>query len=500
MSTNVQNLRKSQRKSQWTTAKHDHLTPQYILAKKRYNQEPHSPAEISWFIDQFTQGHVKDYQMTAWLMAICLNGMNGVETAALTEAMVESGEVMDWSTCASVCKDINSLHKVDKHSTGGVGDKVSLILAPLVASFDLIVPMMAGRGLGHTGGTIDKLESIPGYRTQFSSGEFAELLLSSSTDGSDGSRLNGAIVSPSVSMCPADKRMYALRDVTSTVSCLPLQISSIMSKKIAERPDSLVLDVKFGLGSFNKNVEESLQLAQGMIETGELCGIETSALVTRMDSPLGYAVGNWLEVKECIEIMTSKEAALSELSADLVQVTLALAAQMLVQGNKASDMKDGVAKAREHLFNGQALKKFRQMVSAQGGDLATIDFPEQYAQSKFSAEVKSPRTGYLTSINSLEIGLVGVKIGAGRETVDQNVEPTAGILFNKKPGMHVVEGEVLAAIYTERGENVVANAVHRVLDSFAFSDDQTTVDLPPLITNFVTSEGIEDFDQSIFQE
>jgi pyrimidine-nucleoside phosphorylase len=360
--------------------------------------------------------------------------------------------------------------------------------------------MMAGRGLGHTGGTIDKLESIPGYRTQFSSDEFAELLLSSSTNGSDGSRLNGAIVSPSVSMCPADKRMYALRDVTSTVSCLPLQISSIMSKKIAERPDSLVLDVKFGLGSFNKNVEESLQLAQGMIETGELCGIETSALVTRMDSPLGYAVGNWLEVKECIEIMTSKEAALSELSADLVQVTLALAAQMLVQGNKASDMKDGVAKAREHLFNGQAWKKFRQMVSAQGGDLATIDFPEQYAQSKFSAEVKSSRTGYLTSINSLEIGLVGVKIGAGRETVDQNVEPTAGILFNKKPGMHVVEGEVLATIYTERGENVVANAVHRVLDSFAFSDDQTTVDLPPLITNFVTSEGIEDFDQSIFQE
>lgn len=244
--SDTQNFRKSQRKSQWREAKHDHLTPQYILAKKRYNQEPHTPAEIAWFIEQFTQGHVKDYQMTAWLMAICLNGMNGVETAALCDAMVDSGEVMDWSSCTSICKDVNNLHKVDKHSTGGVGDKVSLILAPLVASFDLVVPMMAGRGLGHTGGTIDKLESIPGYRTQYSSEEFAKLLLTST--GSDDSRLNAAIVSPSKDMVPADKRMYALRDVTSTVSCLPLQISSIMSKKIAERPDSLVLDVKFGLG------------------------------------------------------------------------------------------------------------------------------------------------------------------------------------------------------------------------------------------------------------
>ena len=244
--SDTQNLRKSQRKSQWSASKHDHLTPQFILAKKRYNLEPHTPAEIAWFIDQFTQGHVKDYQMTAWLMAICLNGMNAVETAALCDAMVDSGEVMDWSSCTSICKDVNNLHKVDKHSTGGVGDKVSLILAPLVASFDLVVPMMAGRGLGHTGGTIDKLESIPGYRTQYSPEEFANLLLNS-TDGSN-DRLNVAIVSPSKDMVPADKRMYALRDVTSTVSCLPLQISSIMSKKIAERPNSLVLDVKFGLG------------------------------------------------------------------------------------------------------------------------------------------------------------------------------------------------------------------------------------------------------------
>jgi len=434
--------------------------------------------------------------MTAWLMAICLNGMNGVETAALCDAMVDSGEVMDWSSCVHICKDVNNLHKVDKHSTGGVGDKVSLILAPLVASFDLVVPMMAGRGLGHTGGTIDKLESIPGYRTQYSSEEFAKLLLTS-TDRSDDRRLNAAIVSPSKDMVPADKRMYALRDVTSTVSCLPLQISSIMSKKIAERPDSLVLDVKFGLGSFNKNVEESLQLASGMIETGELCGINTTALVTRMDSPLGYAVGNWLEVKECIEIMSSKEAALSELSADLVNVTLALAAQMLVQGGKGSNLRDGVVKAKENLHNGKAWKKFRDMVSAQGGDVDTIDFPAQYSQAKFSAEVKSSQTGYLVSLNALEVGLVGVNIGAGRKTVDDPIDKTAGILFHKRPGMHVVEGDVLATVYTERGDQL-ANAVQRILDSCTFSADQ--IELPPLITNFVTNEGVEDFDQSIFGE
>jgi len=249
--------------------------------------------------------------------------------------------------------------------------------------------------------------------------------------------------------------------------------------------------------SFNKNVEESLQLASGMIETGELCGINTTALVTRMDSPLGYAVGNWLEVKECIEIMSSKEAALSELSADLVNVTLALAAQMLVQGGKASNLRDGVVKAKENLHNGKAWNKFREMVSAQCGDVDTIDFPEQYAQAQFSAQVKSSQTGYLASINALTVGLVGVNIGAGRKTVDDPIDKTAGILFRKRPGMHVVEGDVLATVYTERGDQL-ANAVQRILDSCTFSDAQ--IELPPLITNFVTNGGVEDFDQSIFDE
>lgn len=428
---------------------------------------------------------MKDYQMTAWLMAICINGMTDKETATLTEAMIKSGVEMDWQ----LYDNNNKLsHKVDKHSTGGVGDKVSLILAPLVASFGLTVPMMAGRGLGHTGGTIDKLESISGFRTQYSAKEFAQLLLS---EGDDGSPLNAAIVSPSTNMCPADKRMYALRDVTSTVQSLPLQTSSIMSKKIAERPDSLVLDVKFGNGSFNDNVEESLELAKRMIQTGELCGIKTTALITRMDEPLGCTVGNWLEVKECIDIMACNE---NDLSKDLIDVTLALSGQMLVQGGKADTLKQGITMAQANILNGKALKKFRQMVTAQGGDVSFIDSPEKYPQAKHYSKVISPQQGFIESIDSMEIGLTGVLIGAGRKSVEESVDFSAGILFKKKSGMFVNEGDVLAEIYTER-DDVLDNAVQRVLDAFSFSDK--AVDMPSLITNFLTKDGVEDFDQSL---
>ena len=423
--------------------------------------------------------------MTAWLMAICINGMTDKETATLTEAMIKSGVEMDWQ----LYDNNNKLsHKVDKHSTGGVGDKVSLILAPLVASFGLTVPMMAGRGLGHTGGTIDKLESISGFRTQYSAKEFAQLLLS---EGDDGSPLNAAIVSPSTNMCPADKRMYALRDVTSTVQSLPLQTSSIMSKKIAERPDSLVLDVKFGNGSFNDNVEESLELAKRMIQTGELCGIKTTALITRMDEPLGCTVGNWLEVKECIDIMACNE---NDLSKDLIDVTLALSGQMLVQGGKADTLKQGITMAQANILNGKALKKFRQMVTAQGGDVSFIDSPEKYPQAKHYSKVISPQQGFIESIDSMEIGLTGVLIGAGRKSVEESVDFSAGILFKKKSGMFVNEGDVLAQIYTER-DDVLDNAVQRVLDAFSFSDK--AVDMPSLITNFLTKDGVEDFDQSL---
>ena len=398
--------------------------------------------------------------MSAWLMAICLNGMTDEETAALTEAMISSGEQMQW---VKLDTDNKLQRKVDKHSTGGVGDKVSLILAPLVASFGLTVPMMAGRGLGHTGGTIDKLESIPGFKTQFSAQEFAQLLLSTNNDDE---LLNAAIVSPSENMCPADKRMYALRDVTSTVTSLPLQTSSIMSKKIAERPDSLVLDVKFGTGSFNKTVEESLELAKRMIQTGELCGINTTALVTRMDNPLGSSVGNWIEVKECIDIMTNKITLDDALSKDLIDVTLALAGQMLVQGDKADNLQEGIAKAKENLSNGEAFKKFRQMVIAQGGDVSVIDSSNKYPHAKLSAQVVSSEAGFVKSIDSLKIGLSGVLIGAGRKSVSESVDFSAGILLKKKTGMFVNKGDVLAEVYTDRDEEILHNATKQVLQAY----------------------------------
>ncbi|KAL7466869.1 hypothetical protein ACHAXS_007143 [Conticribra weissflogii] len=523
VATASSNTSSFQETSQDTTG----FTPSGIIAKKRSNISPHTTQEIGWFIRQFMQGNVKDYQMSAWLMAICLNGMNEEETAALTEAMVQSGDVMDWSKYEISGKELP--HKVDKHSTGGVGDKVSLILAPLIASFGLIVPMMAGRGLGHTGGTIDKLESIPGFRTQYSADEFAGLLLSNRDNGP----LNGAIVSPSSNICPADKRMYALRDVTATVTSIPLQTSSIMSKKIAERPDSLVLDVKFGKGSFNNEVEASLELAKSMIQTGELCGIRTSALVTRMDNVMGCAVGNWLEVKECIDIMTmNTNGKIPECiirSKDLIEVTLTLAAQMLVQAKKAATLQEGIAMAQDHIISGKCWNKFREMVQAQGGTLRCIEAPEEYPTAKFSvryllthlinydeprfsliyyvpfinfflvrvqSKVISPKSCFISSIDALEIGIVGVLIGAGRKSVEESVDFSAGISFHVRPGQYVENGHVLATIYTERSA-VLANATKSVLNAFGFSDEAVT--MPPLIANIVTTDGVREFDHSLLE-
>ena len=480
-----------------------HLTPQNIIAKKRRNDAPHTPEEIQWFIQQFMRGEVQDYHMSAWLMAICLNGMTDEETAALTESMVQSGETLDWSSLDDSFGDV-SPHKVDKHSTGGVGDKISLILTPLVCSFDdILVPMMAGRGLGHTGGTIDKLESIPGFRTQYTASQFSELLLTP-TDESDGaggsdsrSRLRGAIVSPSETVCPADKRMYALRDVTATVTSLPLQTSSIMSKKIAERPDSLVLDVKFGVGSFNNSIEESTELAKSLIRTGELCGIQTTAMITRMDNPLGYAVGNWFEVKECIEIMKAGSLEdINELSKDVVDLVLALAGQMLLQAKKAESLKEGIAMARTNLTNGRAFAKFRQMVKAQEGDVSYIDNPDTYRKAKYSSVIRSPLSGHILSINSMELGLIGVLLGSGRRAIEEAVDFSSGIILHKTAGMKVEIGDILAEVHSDK-EGAVEIESRRVLETFRFAKERS--EMPPLIVGMVTKEGVADFDETVLR-
>mmetsp|Transcript_7403 Transcript_7403/g.20233 ORF Transcript_7403/g.20233 Transcript_7403/m.20233 type:complete len:562 (+) Transcript_7403:204-1889(+) len=325
-----------------------------LILKKREGAEL-TEEEITWFVDGFSRGDIPDYQCSAWLMAVCLKGMSAAETAALTRAMVQSGSLADLSSIAGP--------KVDKHSTGGVGDKTSLIIAPIVASLGAVVPMMSGRGLGHTGGTLDKLESIPGFTVGLSEARFKEVLAS----------VGVAIVSTTADMCPADRKMYALRDVTATVRAIPLQTASIMCKKLAENPDSLVLDVKTGVGAFNKVEAESIELAQSMIAAGERDGKATTAFVTSMEQPLGCAVGNWLEVAEAIRTLRGQGPP------DLEELSVQLAAQMLVQAHGAKDpaaygsRAAAAERARAQLRNGKALAAFRAMVVAQGGDPASVD-------------------------------------------------------------------------------------------------------------------------------
>lgn len=404
-------------------------TPLSVILTKRDNERPHPKEEIEYFIDAFTTGEVKDFQMTAWMAVICLNGMTDMETAHLTSAMVRSGEVMDWTSVEGVT--------ADKHSTGGVGDKISIILAPLVASFGVKVPMMAGRGLGHTGGTIDKLESIPGFRTDLSMTEFSDNV----------SRIGAAIIAPGGSMVLADKRMYALRDVTGTVTSLPLQTSSIMSKKLAENPDSLVLDVKFGRSAFQKTSKESIELAKSLIAAGELGGVKVGAFVTRMDCPIGAAVGNWLEVKECIHILRSGRG-----FEDLINLCIVEAAQMLVQSGAvpSNSLSEGIDMARRNLSNGRAFDKFRSMVVAQGGDVSVVEHLESHPQKPiFEIDICVDAEGrrYLSGIDALEVGYTAIDIRADRTSPDSEIDMTAGIWFYKKVGDQVEAGDKVATIY-----------------------------------------------------
>lgn len=449
------------------------MTPESVILTKRFNERPNTREEIDFFVDGFVKGDVKDYQMTAWMMAICLNGMDKDETAYLTSAMVRSGEVLDWAALEGA--------SVDKHSTGGVGDKISLILAPLVASFGIKVPMMAGRGLGHTGGTIDKLESIPGFTTDYTSDEFNRLV----------STVGCAIVSPSKSMVLADKRMYALRDVTGTVLSLPLQTSSIMSKKLAENPDSLVLDVKFGRSAFQKTSEESIELAKSLIAAGEGGGKQTTAFVTRMDHPIGKAIGNWLEVRECITTMKTGVG-----PTDLVNLCVVEAAQMLLQSGvvPSSTLEEGVEMARANLANGKAYAKFREMTIAQGGDVSVVDDVDSYpSKANFEVSVKAKADGYICNIDALEIGYATIDVGAGRKTSDDRVDFTAGILLHKRVGDAVKEGEAVATVYGATS-NALGEAAGRV--SSAISYRQTEVTVPPLITHVVTKDAVVEFDMS----
>ncbi len=377
--------------------------------------------ELRFLIEGFTHGEIPDYQMSAWAMAVCFQGMTHEETAALTMAMAESGDQVDLSALGA--------GTVDKHSTGGVGDKTTLIVTPIVASLGGKVAKMSGRGLGHTGGTVDKLESIPGYRTELSSAEFMNC-----------AQTTGLVVAgQSGNLAPADKKLYALRDVTATVDSIPLIASSIMSKKLAAGSKSIVLDVKCGSGAFMKTPEAAAELAAEMVEIGSACGRKVSALITNMDLPLGLAVGNALEVEEALEVLAG------EGPSDLREVCLALSSEMLTLCNGWSPEKAKKA-AEDALQNGKALAKMKEWIAAQGGDLTA--FSEGRKKTVASYEILSPEEGYIVQMDAEKIGLSAMLLGAGRASKEDQIDFDAGLKILKKTGDRVEKGETLAVLYT----------------------------------------------------
>ncbi len=393
-----------------------------LIASKRDGQRL-TDAEIRGLIGSFMDGGLADYQMASLLMAIFFRGLDDAETVSLTEAMLHSGKVLDLSAIPGT--------KVDKHSTGGVGDKVSICLAPLVAACGVPVPMVSGRGLGHTGGTLDKLEAIPGFRTDLSTDDFARLV------GSVGT----CMIGQTKDVAPADKRIYALRDVTATVECVPLIVASILSKKLAEGIDGLVLDVKVGRGAFMKDLEHATTLAQALVRVGTRAGKKVVAVLTSMESPLGEAVGNALETREAIEVLHGKGPA------DLVECTMVLGAEMLVLGGKAKDEASARARLAEVIANGSARRTMERMIAAQGGDPAVVAEPSRLAVAAHDVKIAAPSDGFVTRADALEIGLAAVAMGAGRTRADQAVDPAVGISVHAKPGARVAMGDALATLH-----------------------------------------------------
>jgi pyrimidine-nucleoside phosphorylase/thymidine phosphorylase len=393
-----------------------------VIRKKRDGIEL-SQADIEGMVNAYTAGEIPDYQVSAWLMAVVLKGMSRSETAALTDAMLHSGEVLDLSSLP--------LRKVDKHSTGGVGDKTSLVLAPLAAAAGVVVPMISGRGLGHTGGTLDKLEAIPGFNVDLPVAEFRRVL-----------EICGcAMIGQTAEIAPADRKLYALRDVTGTVESPYLICASIMSKKLAEGIDALVLDVKTGSGAFMKSEKDATFLAQLMVETGERMGKKVVALITDMDQPLGSMIGNALEVVEVVDVLRGGGPE------DLRELCLETAGWMLDLGGVAKSVADGKKQSAQLIASGKALEKFRQMVELQGGDVRIVDDAKRLPQAPHTMQVTSTRAGYLAAMQCEQIGTACVILGGGRERKEDSVDPAVGIVLHKKVGDRIDAGEPIATIY-----------------------------------------------------
>lgn len=413
----------------------------YDIIKKKRDGHSLSHKELASFFTAYLNREISDYQVSAFLMAVFFRGMTIDETISLTEIMLNSGSVLDLSDIPGP--------KADKHSTGGVGDKVSLILAPLAASAGIIVPMISGRGLGHTGGTLDKLESIPGFKTGLTTEEFKEVL----------SKAGCAIVSASEDMTPLDRELYALRDVTATVESIALITSSIMSKKLSEGIQGLVLDVKVGSGAFMKDIESARKLAKNMVKIGNSFGVKTVAAVTDMNEPLGMAVGNLLEVLESIETLKGKGPD------DLTEITLYLGALMLKVAGKETDIEKGKKKLKQLIGNGAALKKVKEMIQLQGGNINVIERQSLLPLSCLDIDVLSKKEGYIQSMDAEAIGTASMVLGAGRKTKDSALDPSAGLLFKKKTGDFVKKGEALCTFCTsdeasiEKAKKIFLNAL-----------------------------------------
>ncbi len=441
------------------------------LIRKKRDGLSLSTDEIKYLIDKYTKDELPDYQMSAFLMACFHKGLNEEETSALTHAMLHSGIVIDT---ADLWED-KSIKNIDKHSTGGVGDKLSLILAPIVAAAGVPVPMISGRGLGHTGGTLDKLESIPGFDVNVDLDRYKDIL----------KRHNLVFAGQTEDIAPADKRLYALRDVTATVECIPLIAGSIMSKKLAEGIDGLVLDVKHGSGAFIKDVDEAKILAQTLCSIGWSFKKEVTAFLTSMDQPLGNEIGNWLEVKESIDCLRGKWPA------DVREVTLLLSGAMIQMGGKASSLNEGIEISLEMIENGEALDKLREIVIEQDGDVSVIDDPDSYPQTKYSREFKIGGDGYITGINAYLVGMASLELGAGRKEKSQAVDHQAGITLHRKVGEPVKKGETIATLYTNN-EKQFEQAESLLKD--AFDTGAKKPETKPMITHMIDSKGLRAFD------
>ncbi|EAC9051466.1 pyrimidine-nucleoside phosphorylase [Listeria monocytogenes] len=427
-----------------------------IISKKR-DGKALSTEEIQFFIDGYTNGEIPDYQASALAMAIFFQDMNDQERADLTMAMVGSGDTIDLSAIEGI--------KVDKHSTGGVGDTTTLVLAPLVAAVGVPVAKMSGRGLGHTGGTIDKLESIEGFHIELDKKDFIDLV----------NRDKVAVIGQSGNLTPADKKMYALRDVTGTVNSIPLIASSIMSKKIAAGADAIVLDVKTGAGAFMKTDEDAENLAHAMVRIGNNVGRNTMAVISDMSQPLGEAIGNALEVKEAIDTLKGQGPA------DLTELVLVLGSQMVVLAKQAETLDEARAKLIEVIENGAALEKFKTFLSNQGGDASIVDHPEKLPQAKYQIEVPAKSSGFVSQIVADEIGIAAMILGAGRATKEDEINLAVGLMLRKKVGDAVKEGESLVTIFADQED--VESVKAKIYENIKIADQATA---PTLVHKVIT--------------